>query len=177
MAIISILRGEFVANNLGNAGLITNFGSFVANNAVTELQCDTAAVSFRWTFSTDTGRYKFQEADNAILLSFWIALPYHYVWSRPGGTVSFYSGNTIGYGASGRVSPPDGSVVVPVANSEISLGVYLPWATGTGLNWISYGCQIDGPWVSQVGAVAALNGTRFYPVPCAKFLHNLPLTA
>lgn len=177
MQIIEVLRGQFVANVLGNAAAATAFGSFTGNNAVTEVQCNTAAASWRFVFATNSGRYKFQPNDNAIFLSVWVCLPFHYVFSRPGAAVALAVGNDIGWGYAGRFGPNEGLIQVPVANSEIALGVYNPYsAVGAG-TFLAYGAEIINMWVSQIGAAAALNGVVQYPVVCAKVLHNNVLQA
>ena len=177
MAIIEIMRGQFVANVLGNGAAVTNYGSFVSSNAAQEVQCDQAAAAWRFVFATDAGRYKFSPNDNAIVLSLWCCLPYHYVFSRPGASIAMAVGNDTGWGYAGRFGPNEGRVAVPVANSEIALGIYNPYsAVGVG-TFVCYGAEIVNMWVSMIGVSALLNGQRFYPVVCAKVLHNLVLSA
>ena len=177
MPIVEVLRGDFVALNLGGPAAITNYGSWVVNNAVNEVQIDTAAVPFSWTFSNGSGLYKFSEADNVIILSIWACLPFHFVWSRPGAECATVRGNVAAVGPILQVSPPGGRIAIPVANSEIALGVYVPWGGVPAGSYMSLGAQMIGSWVSQIGAPAALNGTRLYPTLCMKVLHNLPMVA
>lgn len=177
MPIVEILRGEFVPLNLGGGAAITNYGSWVVNNLVAEIQTDIAAAPYSFTMRSNTGRYKFIERDNIEILSVWCCLPYHFIWSRPGPSIQVVRGDVLNTGPIQQVSPPSGRVVIPIANSEIAIGVYVPWGGVPAGSYMSIGAQIIGGWVSQIGAAAILNGVRLYPTICMKILHNLPIIA
>lgn len=176
MPIIEILRGEFVAGNLTNPGAITNYGSFVSDNTVNDVACDVVGAPFAWTFSTVSGRYKFVERDNVEILSIWVCLPYHYQLSDTSLNAIFYRGDLATIAPIAQLAPPDGRVAVPVINSEISIGAYVPWQ-GVAGSYMSLGASFIQPLISMIGAPASLNGSRFYPRPFIKVLHNIALAA
>jgi len=173
--IVDVLRGVFVAGNFAGPPAITNYGSWVGNNAVAEVQADIVGAPFAFTFQTLAGRYRFAPEDNVVILSAWLCLPYHYVLSRPGATLQFMRGDALTVAPIAQVSPPAGTINVPVANSEIALGPFVPWV-GVAGSFMSIGAALLDAWVSQIGAPALLNGVRSYSVPCVKVLHNMPLT-
>lgn len=174
MPIIDIMRAQFDNTAFTNPAAITNFGSWVANNAVNSVAIDTGLPSWVGVFFGPGARGKFQPNDNRIILSAWATLPYHFALANGPLTTMFFYGvnipNTIPEIGSGS-----SMIRFPVVNTEISLGVYVPYRVIGGTTFQYLGAAVSEGNISQIGSPAALNGTRFYPEVYIKVLHNLPL--
>lgn len=174
MPIIDIMRAEFDATAFSNPGAITNNGSWVTNNAVNSVALDVAAPSWFGVFFGPGGRGKFQPNDNRTILSAWVTLPYHFTLAVGPLSVLFYYGVNIP-NAIPEIGSGSSMMQFPVVNSEISLGVYVPYRVIGGTTFQYLGAAFDTGNISQIGAPASLNGLRFYPEIYIKVLHNLAL--
>lgn len=175
MAIIETLHSQFVPNNIGSAGAITARSSFTVNVAVPEVQVDQIAIPFNFTMCSYLGRYMFQPDDNIIILSSWFCLPYHFIFSRPAATFAWVRGDNAAVGPITQISFPDGNMAFPVANSEVSYGVYVPYGGVGPASYMSIGGLCLDAWISMIGCPAALDTQIFYPTVCCKVMHNLQM--
>ena len=180
MAIIDILYGKFIPSIGGNGVADSNRNKFTVDHSVNSVDFDTTDTpNWFFIFQTDPGKYAFKSKDNIEILSVGLKLPYYFIEAEKMPVLEFSWVSSSSVGALAEIAPPSGRVILPFANYELNLGVYIPFPTvSPSTSKMLLRCQIVDGDVSMIGVSDdILDDTVFTPIPFIKILHNLNIEA